>query len=428
MSRPRPPVAPGEQYRHPAGPLLRSGTEHNDPMPPPNPPSRWNPDDEVVARLVAATTQAWAAPGVVDLGIGQPHDDLLPAALFERAFAARPLREPHPLQYGGEAGDGYLRLALGAFLTEAYGLAVDPEPIFVTNGNSQALELVCATFARPGDVVLVEDPTYFLALDIFRGRGLRVVGVPVDSGGMDTDALEELVVEHRPAFVYTIPAFQNPTGATLTPERRHRMVELAQEHEFLVVADEVYQLLAYGTPAPPPFAAHVDSGVVLSLGTFSKILAPGLRLGWIQAAPPIVDRLAAVPYVVSGGGLNPFTSAVVRIVLERGWQWEHLTWLRGVLAERVAAMDAALRVHLPPEIGYDVPGGGYFFWLRFPPGTDTERWRAPAAARQVGFRHGTLFSPAGRHAECLRLSFAFYGADAIERGVAVLGEVIGGTG
>lgn len=384
------------------------------------------PSEEVRARLAAATTQAWAAPGVIDLGIGQPDASLLPVELFDAAMAAAPFAERYPLQYGGEAGDGYLRLALAAFLAESYGGPVDPEPIFVTNGNSQAIELICSVFTRPGDVVFVEEPTYFLALEIFRGHGLRVIGVPVDDDGISTDALEALLGEHHPVFVYTIPAFQNPTGVTSSETRRRRLVTLAEEHGFLVVADEVYQLLDFAGTIGPPLAAHVDRGCVLSLGTFSKILAPGLRLGWIQAAPPLIERLTSRPYVVSGGGLNPFASAVVRVILEQGTQTSHLARVREVLHGRAVAMDLALREHFPVEVDYRVPEGGYFFWLRFPPGTDTVRWREPAAAAGVGFRPGPLFSTGSGWSEHLRLSFAFYDIPDLTDGLRTLGSVIRG--
>lgn len=383
------------------------------------------PDPETVARLVASSTQTWAPPGVVDLGIGQPDSSLLPAELFARAMALAPVADRHPLQYGGPYGDGYFRLALGEFLASAYGIPTDPEAIFVTNGNSQAIELVCSVFAEPGDVVFVEEPTYFLALDIFRRRGLTVVGIPVDDDGMSIDALEAELAVHRPAFVYTIPAFQNPTGATLAPDRRRRLVELASERRFLIVADEVYQLLDFGDAGVEPMAASIGSGVVLSLGTFSKILAPGLRLGWIQAAMPLLDRLATTPFVVSGGGLNPFASAVVRPILERGWQQDHLTSLRVRLGHRRTVMDRAIRAHLPPDVEFRSPTGGYFFWLRFPGERDTSRWLPSATERQVGYRPGALFSTGSGLTDRIRLSFAFYDSPAIEAAVATLGAIVG---
>lgn len=381
--------------------------------------------DAVRERLAAQTKQAWSTPGVVDLGIGQPQDELLPLELMQRAATVYAgTTERHPLQYGNEWGDGYLRLALAKFLARHYGCTVDPEPIFISNGNSQAIDLACAAFTRPGDTVFVEEPTYFLAIDIFRRRGLRIVGIPVDDDGLSIDALEAALQSQRPAFVYTIPAFHNPTGATLSAERRARLVDLARRHGFLVVADEVYQLLDYAGDAPTPLAARIDSGHVLSLGTFSKILAPGLRLGWVQGAPALTAKLAQLPFVVSGGGLNPFASALVRPIIENGWLDENVASLHRVFCERIATMDAALRRHLPADVHFPTPCGGYFFWLHFPAGTDTRRFLEPAAKLGVGFRAGPKFSVCDGQHEALRLSFAYYDAPTIEAAVERLGRAI----
>lgn len=382
-------------------------------------------------RLLAQTTQAWARPDMTDLGIGQPNDGILPVELLARAAAAqleRGLR--HPLQYGTERGDGHLRLALARFLEPRYRLAVDPEPILITNGNSQAIDLVCGVLTRPGDVVFVEDPTYHLALDIFRDHHVQLVGIPMDDDGLSIEALREALTRHRPTLLYTIPSFHNPTGITLSSDRRQELTALAQEHDFVVVADEVYHLLHYRRGArahPEPMAAHVGSGAVLSLGTFSKILAPGLRLGWIQGAEPLLARLAARGSIVSGGGLNPYTSSLVTAVLDDGSLDLYLGSLQALLARRLDVMDAGLRAHFPAEVTWTKPNGGYFFWLRFPDGTDTARFEPEAAARQVGFRPGRLFSLSGRGSERMRLSFAYYDAAAIDPAVAALGQAIAAT-
>jgi 2-aminoadipate transaminase len=346
----------------------------------------------------------------------------LPTELFRVAMAKG--IEPYPLQYGTELGDGYLRLALADFLTDAYGVVCDPEPIFITNGNSQAIDLVCSVFTKPGDVVFVEEPSYFLALDIFRQHHLRIVGIPVDEHGLRIDALEAALTVERPAFIYVIPTFQNPTGYTLPVQRRERLVALAKEHQFLIAADEVYHLLSYTASVPPPMAAYVDSGVVLSLGTFTKILAPGLRLGWIQAAMALIERLANAGFIVSGGGLNPFTSAIVKTLVEDGSLRNYLHFLRTTYRERVMVMDASLSAHFPKTVKYYVPAGGYFFWLRFPEGTDTATFLANAAEHKVGFRSGSKFTVDGSLANYMRLSFAYYDSPTIERGIAGLAQAI----
>jgi DNA-binding transcriptional MocR family regulator len=388
--------------------------------------------DDVRARLHERTTQLWSAPGIVDLGIGQPQDAILPldvlAAAMGRTAAAR---HRHPLQYGIEPGDGDLRVAIADYLEPHYGYCPDPDATIVTNGNSQAIDLVVGTLTRPGDVVLVEETTYFLALDILRDHHVRAVPVAVDVDGLVPEALEEALRAHRPALVYTVPAFHNPTGATLPTGRRERVVALAAEHGAVVVADEVYHLLSYpdlwrrngSSRMPPPMAAWTGAGVV-SLGTFSKILAPGLRLGWVHAAGPVVERLAGRGFVISGGGLNPLVSAVVGQALQDGSAAAYLADLRGLLGERAVVMDAALREHLPPDVTWASPGGGYFFWLLLPPDVEAGALRGAARAAGVDFRPGSLFSVTGGQQRRIRLSFAYYDTDTIRTAVAALGRAV----
>ncbi|MBI4943635.1 MAG: PLP-dependent aminotransferase family protein [Actinobacteria bacterium] len=390
--------------------------------------------DDVRARLHERTTQLWAADGVVDLGIGQPQDAILPVDVLSAAMAATAASgRPHPLQYGIEPGDGDLRVAVSDYLEPHYGFCPDPESAFVTNGNSQAIDLVVGTLTEPGDVVLVEEATYFLALDIFANHHVRVVPVAVDDGGIVPEALEEALRAHRPTLVYVVPSFHNPTGATLDDRRREQVVALAAEHGALVVADEVYHLLSAPAPEPDPLsgngsgmprpmAAWASSGAVLSLGTFSKILAPGLRLGWVHTSPDLARRLADRGFVVSGGGLNPLVCAVVARALADGSAAAYLGRLRGILGGRAAAMDAALREHLPADVTWATPGGGYFFWLRLPADVDLTALRAAARHEGVDFRPGTLFSVNGGQGDRLRLSFAYYDEETIARAVAALGR------
>lgn len=371
------------------------------------------------------TTQSEIPPDVIDLGIGHPAPNLLPLALMRVAAAERlGSGDATLLQYGFEQGDGYFLRALAAFLGAEYGQPVAPDDLFVTAGASQALDLICTLYTQPGDVVFVEDPSYFLALRIFADHRLRVVGVPTDADGLQIAALEDLLRRHRPAFLYSIPTHQNPAGFTLPLARRRRLVELAQQHGFLVVADEVYHLLSYGAPPPPPLASWAATGAVLGLGSFSKILAPGLRLGWLQAAPNHVHRLVTSGLLDSGGGLNPFTSGLVRVALERGWQEEHLGRLRGVYRKRIAAMDAALRDSLGDQARWRTPDGGYFFWVALPNEVDAGALSELAATQKVGFRPGARFSGAGGLRSCVRLSFAYYEEDDLVEGVRRLAQVI----
>lgn len=368
--------------------------------------------------------------GVIDLGLGQPDPSVYPVALMREAAATVLGGDDHEfLQYGAEYGERLHRIALAAFLTDAYGIEVDPELLLTSNGNSHALDLVCTMFTRPGDVVVVEDPTYFFAPGIFADHGLTAVGVPIDEDGMDTAALAERLVELRAAgtparFVYCIPSSQNPTGRSTSAARRRELVALAEEHDLLVVADEVYHLLEYGPPGAEPMSAHVDSGRVLSLGTFSKILSPGLRLGWIHAAPDLLARFADSGLVVSGGGFNPFTSALVTHVIESGGLARNVSALCDEYRDRVDALDTALREHMPAGTAWHRPTGGYFAWLDLPHGLDGAVARKMAKEHGVDVRHGALFAVSGTFDAHLRLCIAHYGSAELVEGVTRLGTAL----
>jgi 2-aminoadipate transaminase len=365
---------------------------------------------------------------VIDFGVGQPSADLLPLrrvrAASERFFAHA---QPIELNYGEKPGDSRFRTALAEFLTRAGGHAAGADSLFLTAGTSQALDFVCQRFTRPGDTVFVEDPSYFLAFQIFRDHGLEIVGIPLDGFGLDVDALEREVARRRPKLVYTIPSFNNPTGQTLSHERRARLVRLSVEHDFLVVADEVYQLLHYGEPPPPAVGTWVDRGNVLSLGSFSKIVAPGMRLGWIQTDAARIRHLVASGAIISGGCFNHFGSHVVRQMLEDGSLAELIAELRRAYGSRVAAMDEALHAHLGGIAKWQKPEGGYFFWVTLPPDLDTENLPAAARSAGTGYQSGSKCSVTGGMRNCLRLSFAFYAEPEIREGVARLGKALRAT-
>lgn len=374
-------------------------------------------------------TQANLQGKLLDLGVGHPSDTLLPRELLHDAANSRlARRDAHRdvsfLQYGVEQGDPHFRHALAQFLTRAYDTPTDPHALFVTTGASQALSLLCACLTKPGDTIFVEEPTYFLALLVFRDHHLKVRSIPTDGHGLLVPALEDALQEETPAFLYTVPTFQNPTGATLPAQRRDAVVKLSQKHGFHIIADEVYHLLHYTQRPPPPFAAYSHTGTVTSIGSFSKILAPGLRLGWIQTSPTTIDRLTQRGLLLSGGGLNPFTSALVHGLLEHAKQDEHLERLRRTYGMRVQALGEALRAHLPHDMTFTKPSGGFFFWLTLPEGAHAGDLLKAALEHDVSFKPGNLFSP---HSGCrhhLRISFAYYDTPLLEEGVSRLASAV----
>jgi len=373
-----------------------------------------------------STIQIQTPPGVIDLGRGDPPLSLLPLDLIRDSAQIRLSGSDNSfLQYGTEQGDGYLLLALSNFLTKGYGFDVQPENLFITNGISNALDLICTLFTQTGDTVFVEEPTYFLALRIFADHHLNVVSIDTDENGLVPASLEEKLTESRPKFLYLIPSFHNPTGYTLSEERRERVVQLAKEHDLLLVADEVYHFLNYGPQTFTPIAFHADAGTknIISLGSFSKILAPGLRLGWLQAHPDIIQRFAACGLLDSGGGMNPFTSAMVRGIIESGELESNIGKLKHVYQNQVTAMDQALRLHLP-DAAYKVPHGGYFFWVRLNDHVNANELRKTAPAFKVDFRPGALFSSRSGLENYMRLCFIHYEEDEIKEGVLRLKECL----
>lgn len=373
------------------------------------------------------TTQIDRSATLINFGIGQPGFDLLPHEILQRAAVARFAEgDTEFLNYGYEQGDERFRQALAAFLSRQYSIPVDASTLMITAGASQALDQICTLYTQPGDTIFVEEPSYFIALRILlEDHKLNAVPISTDEHGLNVDALEDALSNHRPRLLYTIPTFQNPTGRTLPLERRKRLVALAEAHDFMIVADEVYHALHYSAAPPAPVASFLESGRVLSVGSFSKILAPGLRLGWVQSHPDHVERFVTSGLVDSGGGLNHFTSNIVRVVLEANWQEEYLQGLRETYRSRIQVMDTALReAGIPAR--WRMPAGGYFFWLEFDEAANTADLLSLAQEAGVGFLPGSKCSSQGALRNCLRLSFAHYDETTITTGIERLGQVLAG--
>jgi DNA-binding transcriptional MocR family regulator len=253
---------------------------------------------------------------------------------------------------------------------------------------------------------------------------LEVVGIPMDEHGLRLDALREALRRHRPALLYTIPSCHNPCSVTLVAERRRELADLSREEGFVVVADEVYQLLHYTDTAPPAMGSLVDRGRVLSLGSFSKIMAPGLRLGWIQATPALMDRILGTGVVNSGGSFNHFTSQVMRHAIDLGLQQSMLDRVRAAYGRRLEAMETALASELDGLARWRTPNGGYFFWLELDDAVDASALKPRALSRGVGFQPGTVFSATGRFTNFIRLSFAHYRREQIREGIGRLSGLL----
>lgn len=363
--------------------------------------------------------------GVINLGIGQPSDDLLPVDLLRLASEDfLKVAQPKELNYGEKQGDIRFRESLADFLSLKYEADVRPDSLLLTCGNSQALEFICERFTKPGDTVFVEEPSYFLAFQIFRDHGLNIVPIAMDQDGLIIEALEEALKATIPALLYTIPSFSNPGGQTLSAERRRRLVDLSREHDFIIAADEVYQMLPYFGEVPPALGTMIEAGNVISMGTFSKIMAPGLRLGWIQAPAHLMGPMLNSGWVNSGGSVNHVISHMVRHAIDMGLQYSFIEQLCDSYRDRVTAMDDSLKKHLSKLASWTRPDGGYFFWLELNDDVDATALRKKAFDHGVGFQPGEVFSSTGEFKNFIRLSFAHYSEAEIREGVKRLSALL----
>jgi 2-aminoadipate transaminase len=369
-------------------------------------------------------------PGIVELGWGHPAPELLPAEALARAAALALGRDwQAALAYGYDQGPGQLIELVRRRLGRLEGATPPAEQLMITAGISQALDMLCAQLARPGDVALVEAPTYHLALRIFRDRGLRAVAIPGDGQGIHVDAAEAMLRMlrsggERVAFLYTVASFGNPSGMSLSADRRYALAALARREGLAVIEDDAYGELWYDAPPPPPIYNLAPGGPIVRVGSYSKVLAPGLRLGWMLAAPELVRRCAGCGVLDSGGGVSHFAAHVVAAFLELGLLDPHVEGLRAALAARRDVMLAALARHLPSGCTWNPSLGGFFIWVRLPPDVDGAALLPLAEAAGVSYLPGERFFAEGGGQHYLRLSFSMLPPDQIAEGVARLGAAL----
>ncbi|MEF3275794.1 MAG: PLP-dependent aminotransferase family protein [Chloroflexus sp.] len=306
----------------------------------------------------------------------------------------------------------------------AEGVDAQPEQVLVGYGSSQILALLPEIFVEPGDVVIIEGPSFLGAVRRFAQSGARLVTVPVDEHGMDVVALADTLralttAGQRPKFIYTIPTFHNPTGVTLTIERRQQLVALAAEYGTPIVEDDAYIDLRFTGEPLPSLAALDPDGWVIRVGTYSKILAPGLRIGWVHARREIIDRLLMVK---AEGTTGPFITRVVARYSESGRLERHIAALRHHYATKCQVMASAIRRHFPPEARFVMPDGGFFIWVTLPEGLSAQSLLTAARAQGAEFLPGTAcFAEPGQGDNALRLAFSFQSSDQIEAGIARIG-------
>ncbi len=333
---------------------------------------------------------------------------------------------PWALQYGGGQGMAELREQLVVVMA-AEGISAHPDDIVVTTGGQQGLDLAAKLFCDPGDLIIAEGPSYVGALGAFASYQADVVHVAMDDDGLDPVALEDtlqrLAGEGRTAkFLYTIPNHQNPAGSSLSTERRRRVVELADTHDLMIVEDNPYGLLDFKGEVRPALRSLAPERVVY-IGTLSKILSPGLRIGWVAATESVRDKLVLLKEAADLCQSNLTQAVAQQWFATQPWQ-EQVDTFRGVYRERCDAMLGELAASFPPGCSWTAPTGGFFVWLRLPDGIDSRQLLAKALRARVAYVPGAAFYADGGGADELRLSFCFPPPDRIREGVRRLADVV----
>ncbi len=380
--------------------------------------------------MPAPVLQIFERPGIIELTWGHPDLALLPVAALRRAgVAALDRYGPEAMQYGHPAGPGPLLEWLAERIGRQEGHAPALDEIMTTGGISQGLDQLLTCLAAAGDTVLVESPTYHLAVRIMRDHRLNLIPVPTDADGVLIEAFEQILARLAaagtpPRALYLVPTFNNPTGRSMAPHRRQALVDLAAAQHFVIIEDDVYRELAYDDPAPASLWSLAAPGVVARLGSFSKSLGPGLRLGWLTAGRELVTRLIEGGLLDSGGGINHYTALVVAELCDAGDYDRNLDHLRGAYRERRDALVSALQAHLPPGCTVYSPGGGFFVWVELPAGADARALLPAAEAAGVSFIPGASFHLDGRGQSALRLAISLHPAERLTDAARRLGAAL----
>ncbi|ART48043.1 PLP-dependent aminotransferase family protein [Acidovorax carolinensis] len=372
-------------------------------------------------------------PGIISFAGGFPDSAMFDVDGIRAASNAALAEEPGAaLQYGATEGYQPLREQLAAFMASKGAPDVAPDQLIVTTGSQQALDLLGKTMIGPGDKVIVEGPTFLATIQCFRLYGAEVISAPIDGDGVQVDALEQLIAEHRPKLVYLIPTFGNPSGATLSLARRKKVLELAVKYQTLVVEDDPYGDLYFGE-APPPSLLALSSEVpgsrewLAHCGSLSKVLSPGLRIGWLIAPPELLAK-AVMCKQFSDAHTSTFAQATAAQYLKAGRMPATLANVRKVYAERALALRDALRQELGDAVEFVQPKGGLFVWLRLTGAggkvADANVLAKSAIEKGVAFVPGTPFFAQNPDHATLRLSFATADVDKIREGVARLAQAL----
>ncbi|MFC3209338.1 aminotransferase-like domain-containing protein [Aquamicrobium soli] len=367
-----------------------------------------------------------ADPSIISFGGGYPDASLFPLDRLESVFrTAIAENGSDTLQYTVSSGSPKLREQVAARMTRG-GVDCDAENVLILQGAQQGLDLVAKMLVDKGDVIITENPTFLGALIAFNPCEPRYATVRMDEDGMDMDDLERTLARNPGAkLLYTVPDFQNPTGVTLSLERRKRLVELANKFDFVILEDTPYREIRYQGEPLPPIKSFDTQGRVIYLGSFSKILAPSLRLGWAVASEEIIQQLGLLK-LAADTQCSTLNMAAVSLFLDTYDIDEHIAALRQTYRRKKDLMLDTIRRAFPQDVAFTEPSGGLFTWLTFPEGFDTTRFMAEHALPEarVAYVPGATFFPLQQEANHARLSYSTQTDEAIVKGITALGRLL----
>ena len=370
------------------------------------------PDARVLSELASISERK----EIISFAAGTPAGDLLPAELLQSIFADNLLQaRQNALGYCPVEGLQSLRRAIAARMRRR-GVPVDLQHILILSGSTQGIGLVSRFLLNPGDEVVVEVPTYLGAIQTFRALGARVIGVPIDNEGIRVDLLESILSRRSPRFIYTLPTFQNPTGVVMSNERRRRLLRLARRHQIPIIEDDPYGEIYYEGKEPQPLKALDTHGLVLYLSTYSKVLAPGLRVAWLAAPEQMIERLSLHKQVFDLN-TNAIGQWAVSEILQRNLLDHHLAVVRQSYQKKRDIMLQAINTYWPESVRVNRPAGGFHLWCRLPGDMRARTLLREAAHEQVAFVIGEPFHVDGGGHRNIRLSFASPEEELITEGI-----------
>ena len=388
--------------------------------------------DNVETSAIRELFKLLGKPGIISFAGGFPDPAMFDVEGIKEASCKALADDPAAaLQYGATEGFGPLREELASFMGTK-GATVTADELIVTTGSQQALDLLGKTMISPGDKIIVEGPTFLATIQCFRLYGAELISAPCDDQGVNTDTLEKLIAEHKPKFVYLIPTFGNPSGALLSLERRKKVLELAVKHNTLIVEDDPYGDL-YFNEIPPPSLLALSSSVpgsrdlIAYCGSLSKVLSPGLRVGWMVAQPELLAK-ATMCKQFSDAHTSTFAQATAAQYLKAGRMPATLANVRSVYAKRAKVMGDALTREMGNAVEFTQPQGGLFFWVRLTGKggriSDASEFAKRAIEQGVAFVPGAPFYAANPDNATFRLSFATADVGKIEEGISRLARAL----